>query len=317
MKLLIGYDGSSCSDAAIDDLQRAGLGDDVEALLLTAADSWPLASAAMLPGTAIDPAIGGLGMLDGAQLDVLANRSVEDAKAIASRGADKLRSLFPAWKISSETSTDSAANALLSRADSLKPDLIVVGSHGHSAAGRFFLGSTSQSVLHHARCTVRVARKGREESEANSGLRLMIGIDGSQDSLAAARWLSRRRWPRGTEVRVVGATDLTAVALAAGADPSMSTAVVNALHGARLRLQREVHHEVKSLGESGLVATPALRDGSAKRILVDEAETWAADCIFVGARGMGGLTRLLIGSVSSSVAARAHCSVEVVRTIPT
>jgi nucleotide-binding universal stress UspA family protein len=29
---------------------------------------------------------------------------------------------------------------------------------------------------------------------------------------------------------------------------------------------------------------------------------------------MGRLTRLLIGSVSSSVAARAHCSVEVVRT---
>ncbi|MBO0799053.1 MAG: universal stress protein, partial [Blastocatellia bacterium] len=50
-----------------------------------------------------------------------------------------------------------------------------------------------------------------------------------------------------------------------------------------------------------------------KRLLVSEAESWGADCVFVGARGLGRAGRFLIGSVSSSVAARAHCSVEVVR----
>jgi nucleotide-binding universal stress UspA family protein len=48
--------------------------------------------------------------------------------------------------------------------------------------------------------------------------------------------------------------------------------------------------------------------------LCSEAEDLMADCIFVGARGMGRLERFLIGSVSLGVAARAHCSVEVVRT---
>lgn len=49
-----------------------------------------------------------------------------------------------------------------------------------------------------------------------------------------------------------------------------------------------------------------------KRLLIAEAETWGADCIFVGSRGMGRIDRFLVGSVSSAVAARAHCSVEVV-----
>src|ERR1051325_5905426 len=38
MKILIGYDGSECADAALEDLQRAGLGTDAEAFVMTVAD---------------------------------------------------------------------------------------------------------------------------------------------------------------------------------------------------------------------------------------------------------------------------------------
>jgi hypothetical protein len=56
-----------------------------------------------------------------------------------------------------------------------------------------------------------------------------------------------------------------------------------------------------------------VKEREPKALLCSEAEGLMADCIFVGARGMGRLERFLIGSVSSGVAARAHCSVEVVR----
>jgi len=56
-----------------------------------------------------------------------------------------------------------------------------------------------------------------------------------------------------------------------------------------------------------------LKEEEPKRLLLGEAESWGADCIFVGAKGMGRIERFLLGSVSSAVAARAHCSVEVVR----
>ena len=41
-----------------------------------------------------------------------------------------------------------------------RPELIVVGSRGLSAAGRFFLGSVSDGILHHTHCSVLVVRQG-------------------------------------------------------------------------------------------------------------------------------------------------------------
>jgi nucleotide-binding universal stress UspA family protein len=64
---------------------------------------------------------------------------------------------------------------------------------------------------------------------------------------------------------------------------------------------------------AGLHAEVLIRRGNPADEILDEAHTWDADCVFVGAKGTRGIDRLLLGSVSSAVAARAHCSVEVVR----
>ena len=59
------------------------------------------------------------------------------------------------------------------------------------------------------------------------------------------------------------------------------------------------------------------RRGDPKRELPRAAEEWEADCIFVGSTGFSKrFERFVLGSVSASVAARAHCSVEVVRSRP-
>lgn len=60
------------------------------------------------------------------------------------------------------------------------------------------------------------------------------------------------------------------------------------------------------------VATTALT-GSPKRTIVEEAEGWGADLIVVGSHGYHTWERMLLGSVSQSVAAHALCSVEIVR----
>ena len=69
------------------------------------------------------------------------------------------------------------------------------------------------------------------------------------------------------------------------------------------------------LREVGLDAAVMIRRGSPADEIVDEAKTWGVDCIFVGAKGTRGIGRLLVGSVSSAVSARANCSVEVVRPV--
>jgi len=71
----------------------------------------------------------------------------------------------------------------------------------------------------------------------------------------------------------------------------------------------------EKLRGGGLDAAVMIRRGNPTDEIIDEAETWGAECIFVGAKGTRGIERLLLGSVSSAVAARARCSVEVVRPV--
>ena len=63
---------------------------------------------------------------------------------------------------------------------------------------------------------------------------------------------------------------------------------------------------------TGLTITTAITEGEPEHVLVSEADRWGEDCIVLGARGHGKLERFLLGTVASGVAARAHCSVEVV-----
>jgi nucleotide-binding universal stress UspA family protein len=69
----------------------------------------------------------------------------------------------------------------------------------------------------------------------------------------------------------------------------------------------------EKLRSAGLHTEILVRRGNPADEILQEAHTWDADCIFLGAKGTRGIDRLLLGSVSSAVAARAHCSVEVVR----
>jgi nucleotide-binding universal stress UspA family protein len=54
-------------------------------------------------------------------------------------------------------------------------------------------------------------------------------------------------------------------------------------------------------------------EGDPKTVLLTEAERWQADAIVLGSRGLSGMDRFLLGSVSAAVVARAHCSVEIIR----
>jgi nucleotide-binding universal stress UspA family protein len=62
----------------------------------------------------------------------------------------------------------SPRTVILDEAESWGADLIVVGSHGYRAWERFLLGSVSQSVVSHAKCSVEVVRCRRaDQSEVN------------------------------------------------------------------------------------------------------------------------------------------------------
>jgi nucleotide-binding universal stress UspA family protein len=61
-------------------------------------------------------------------------------------------------EISSDVLIGSPESRIVEMADEIKPDLIVVGSHGYSGWERLLLGSVSDAVVHHAPCSVMVVR---------------------------------------------------------------------------------------------------------------------------------------------------------------
>lgn len=200
------------------------------------------------------------------------------------------------------------ALALIQRAHAWRADLVVVGSHGRSMLGRVMLGSVSQNTLSHAGCSVRVGRC-RDGATQDGPVRLILGTDGSSDADAAVRVLRSREWPAGSEVRVVMAADLKLLSAASGFGGIRREEDPGGLGWVRHTVDQAADY----LRRPGLEATPVVLDGDPKRVLVAEAERFGADCVFLGARGHSRLERFLLGSVSSAVAARAHCSVEVVR----
>ncbi len=79
---------------------------------------------------------------------------------------------------------------------------------------------------------------------------------------------------------------------------------------ARRMLEAEVE-KVRAVG--GAVAQAHLRMGTPAAEITDLAEELGVGLIVVGSRGLGGIKRALMGSVSDSVVRHAHCPVMVVR----
>jgi nucleotide-binding universal stress UspA family protein len=77
---------------------------------------------------------------------------------------------------------------------------------------------------------------------------------------------------------------------------------------------KELHRSAEApLRSAGLDVSSLIKLSEPEHLLIEEAETLQADCIFVGARGLGRVGRFLLGSVSTAVVSDAKCSVEIVR----
>jgi len=312
MRILIAYDGSDCAEAALDDLTQAGLPETAEAIVMSITEIWlpppPVSSYEI-----VEQAMSVHVPADLKKVYVKGSHAVKKAKALAERGVARVSAAFPKWKVKAEAIYGSPAWELVFKADQWKPDLVVVGSHGRSALGRFVLGSVSQRVVTEARCSVRIAR-GRVE-EPGSPVRIVIGLDGSPSSQAALRAVAERNWPAQSQARVVVVDDPLQPTLVGELIPVVAKSVESSNREDRAGFQKLAEDAAKLIRSRKLHASVAIEEGDPKHVLPKVAEKWGANSIFVGATGFSNrFERFVLGSVSAAVAARAHCSVEVVRT---
>jgi len=302
-KLLIAYDGSKAADAALADLKSAAIPAKCEAKIVTVADLW------------VPPADMTAGAAEGwyaqayetAQLQNKA--AVKQAKIIGQKAEKTIKSLFPAWKTKLETSIDHPAQGILAAAEKQKPDLIVLGSHGQGALGRLFLGSVSTKVLNHAHSDVRIVRHPGRQPAA---LRLLVAIDGSRDSTHAVNAVAKRPWPKGTQVHLVVVVDERL---------RMAGAMLTRLRKPGTGFKAEgwlktlVEEAEQTLSRGGMKVTSLILEGDPRDLLIKEAKRLKPHCLFLGSRGLNGLQRFFLGSVSTHVAVHAPCSVEIVRPV--
>jgi nucleotide-binding universal stress UspA family protein len=312
MKLLIAYDGSECADSALDDLTHAGLPEKGEALVISVAEIWlppPPPSSYEI----VEMATSRQGPLGLQRKYMSSSQSVRDADEMAAKAAARVQANFPNWKVTHEAVWGSPNWELFSKAEEWEADLIVAGSHGRSALGRLFLGSISQWLLNEARCSVRVARGKLDEPDFP--VRLLLALDGSRSSEKALEQIAARNWPPKSEVRVVMVDQPLELTYVGGMAPPLRESISSFNKKEHRHSQRVVDAAAKKLKAVGLRTATNVIDGDPKKVLVQVAEEWRADCIFVGATGLTNrFERFLLGSTAAAVAARAHCSVEVVRT---
>jgi nucleotide-binding universal stress UspA family protein len=292
MKLLIACDDATDVQVVLADLQRAGLAPTADAVVLSVADLLPSPPA---PPDPPPPAAT-------RRAHERAARALQNARRTAEAAAALVHTAFPGWRVTADAQADAPAWAIVKKADDWSPDLIVVGAHDQSALGRFLLGSVSQAVLAHAGCSVRIVR----ESVAAPGApqRVLVGVDGSAGADAAIARVAARTWRPGAQVQVVTALDDTLASMLESADDADDE---------RAAAGRLLERAAAPLRTARLDVSTAVVEGAPKWVLVEQAESWTADCVFVGARGLRAAERFLLGSVSAAVAARAPCSVEVVR----
>ena len=149
-------------------------------------------------------------------------------------------------------------------------------------------------------------------------MKILIAVDGSEFSQEAVREVARRQWPVGSEVRVSAVIKL----------PFVPTAETRSLPESDYsRLERELTAQAQQAVAAAQTTLAAARTvtgeplafssgiviGNPNEVLLAEAQAWQADLLVVGARGLGGFKRLILGSVSQTLAQQAPCSVLIVR----
>jgi nucleotide-binding universal stress UspA family protein len=189
-------------------------------------------------------------------------------------------------------------------------DCAKAATRGLGTIGGLLLGSVSLGVTRDARCPVLVV-KGEPGAVRN----VVVGIDGSDEALAAVRLVAWLALPSDATVHLVGAVEIPVLAVTSPdmIDGALGSSIAALTQEMRRTLDEAIARATEALRGTKAKVESAVIDGRPARVLVDRCAAVSADLLVVGARGLGGFQRLLLGSVSETALREAPCSVLVVR----
>lgn len=280
LPILVPYDGSS-------DAKRA--------LLWAAAESVRTSTPVrvMVVNEVLPPTWGGVG-----GMAVVTDGFVLDAAGLLEQ-AQKTLADVGVGHVVAEQRSGHVVDELLRAAATCST--LVVGSRGHGRVGEALLGSVSQHLARHATCPVVVVREAKD-SQAS---RIVVGIDGSQNSVAALEYACRRAEITGETVAAIHAWHVRVPSTDVWSSDarSVDTEGHELLLAESIAGVRQDHPDVH-LEQEVVAVAPAT-------CLVDASN--GASLVVVGSRGLGFFSGMLLGSVSQALLQGARCPVAVVR----
>jgi len=143
MRILLAIDDSKFSEAAIEAVIEQARPHGTEVRVLHVLESPPLLVAREMGG--YDPA-----------LETAWESERQRAKAVVAKAAELLRAR--GLKVAAAVEDGDPKSKILDVAEEWQADLIVLGSHGRKGLNRFLMGSISDAVARHARCSVEIVR---------------------------------------------------------------------------------------------------------------------------------------------------------------
>ena len=209
--------------------------------------------------------------------------------------------------------TGSPWHEITELAASGKFDLIVIGTHGHTALKHLWLGSTTENVVRHAPCPVLTVREqplavflpGQNPIRAR---KILVPTDFSELSNKAVERAVALAHRFGAKIDLVHVLEPPPY-------PEFGYVHVPMKEGA-LRKAAEAHFErlrseIPALVD--LVDYTPVRTGNAPYEIVQAARQLNSDLIVIGTHGRTGIKRLALGSTAEKVVRHAHCPVLVLR----
>lgn len=190
-----------------------------------------------------------------------------------------------------------AADALVAEAREHGADLVCVGPDGGGLGAALHVGRVAKHVLGQADCSVMLARA----AGTSFPTKITCGVDGSEASVSTASLASQIASATGAELHF-----LHVVPVFRGRDSEWT-----------LEPGEEsppvLEPAVRTATDRGLVPVRDMAMGRPEHALVAAARRDRSDLLVVGHRGVRGVSRVLLGSVSEHSAEHAPCSVLVAR----
>ncbi len=302
MKILLATDGSAHSKAMVKNFSERNFAPNTKVRIISAYD-----------GSSSIMNVAPMGVMTEyyADADKYLKKSAENAGESA---AIILQKENPKFSVSVAVIDGSAKSVILQEAEKFGANLIVVGSHGHSAVAGFLLGSVSQAVALHAKCSVEIVRNGKQQK-----MKILLATDGSANSKAMIKQFAGRSFAPNTKVHVISVYEIYPYLMNISSlglldeynviDDKYSIKTAKAATEMAMTILRKLNPK--------LSITSAVTEGSPKVVILEEAEKFAANLIVVGSHGQGPIAGFLLGSVAQAVALHAKCSVEIVRNAKT